>query len=522
MTTASSKDSLLGEAETSVDAVAAEIQRAARQELDDLRRLIGSRLVAIEQALDRNRNDPAFDPIVNGLCEAAAAQADAAATAARVRAEEAAARVLAEARDAAQAELDAARKQHEAARAESESMRSDLERRLALAEAAEAEASAELAGLQTQADTARARIHTLEKELAELALARDVVEAHLEGEVQARTTLAGELDAVREMALYAQTDADTSRLALQKATGRIRLLEERHRKLDAEPRRSARATTGDAGEMLDQVRDGLQTLTATTTGRGLLDALVETLAQRFSSVAWCVVTAEDYVVPASRGFDPPLQSRERIPMRADSPLTRALAEWKPATVRAAHGRHLPGLSGRPAGYAIALPIVTQNHGAVMLYAENPPESSTEDPDVAAKIAVILADHVRRRLSKKAEARATRPGAHSPERQAPRVRIMKNVNVTLDGAPSALVDLSAHGAQVISARAISPNHSVQITLPNGNGGLSCEARVVWVVVEPGQDDRNALYRAGIQFRGADAPELRAFASKHGILEPAIKH
>jgi hypothetical protein len=369
---------------------------------------------------------------------------------------------------------------------------------------------------------ANARIQALEQQVVELALARDVADAHLEGEVQARTTIAAELDAVREMALYAQTDADTSRLALRNATERIRVLEERHRKLDGDPRKPAGAPGADAAATLEEVRAGLQTLTATTTGRGLLDALLEPLAQQFSMVAWCVVRRDDYVVWGSRGFDPPLQSRKTVsPVPADSPLSRALAEQKPATARPTDGQAPLGLSGRPVGYAIALPIVEQGQGWVMLYAENPPESTCGDPDAAAKVAEIFADHVRRRLRKKA-ALSEEPSNHSPERKARRVKIKKSVNVTIDGAPSALVDLSTTGAQVLSPRAVRPDHSVQLLIPNDNGGLSCRARVVWVVAEQARDPKHALYRAGIQFRDADAPELEAFFTKHGVVETAIKH
>jgi hypothetical protein len=241
-------------------------------------------------------------------------------------------------------------------------------------------------------------------------------------------------------------------------------------------------------------------------------------------VAWCVVRTDDYVVWGSRGFDPPLQSRKPVsPVPADSPLSRALAEKKPATARPTDGQAPLGLSGRPVGYAIALPIVEQGQGWVMLYAENPPESTCGDPDAAAKIAEIFADHVRRRLRKKQAALSEEPSTHSPERKARRVKIKKSVNVTIDGAPSALVDLSTTGAQVLSPRAVRPDHSVQLMLPNDNGGLSCRARVVWVAIEHARDPKHSMYRAGIQFRDVDAPEFEAFFSKHGIVETAaIKH
>ena len=535
MTKTTSQSPLQTQAEASVDAVAAEIQRTARQELEALRDLIGTRLASLDRALNRDPKDPAFVPILHKLTEAATEQAEAASAAAREHAEEAAGRKLAAARQQAQTDLDKALKQHDAAQAQS---KLEFQKRLAQSEKSSAEAARALADAERVAASARhdaeigaanlheaqARLQAIEQELAEMALARDVADAHLEGEVQARTALATELDAVREMALYAQTDADTSRLALRNATDRIRVLEERHRKLDADPRKSAGAANAETAATLDQVRAGLQTLTGTTTGRGLLDALLEPLAQHFSMVAWCVVRGEECVIWGSRGFDPPIESRKTVsPLPADSPLSRALTEWKPATARAATDGQAPiGLSGRPVGYAIALPIAEQGQGAVMLYAENPPESTCGDPDVAAKVAEILADHVRRRLRKKQTAKADDPSTHSPERKAHRVKIKKNVNVTIDGAPSALVDLSTTGAQVLSPRAVRPDHSVQLMLPNDNGGLSCQARVVWVVVEHARDPKQALYRAGIQFRGVDAPEFDAFFTQHGIVETAIKH
>ena len=89
MTKTISQSPLQTQAEA-VDAVAAEIQRTARQELDALRDLIGTRLASLERTLDRDRNDPALAPILQRLCEAATAQADRASASARAQAEEAA------------------------------------------------------------------------------------------------------------------------------------------------------------------------------------------------------------------------------------------------------------------------------------------------------------------------------------------------------------------------------------------------------------------------------------------------
>src|SRR4051794_40118820 len=107
MTKTISQSPLEAQAEA-VEAVAAEIQRTARQELDALRDLVGTRLASLERTLDRNRHDPALAPILERLCKAAAEQAERASAAARAEAEEAAARDLAAAREQAQTDLKAA------------------------------------------------------------------------------------------------------------------------------------------------------------------------------------------------------------------------------------------------------------------------------------------------------------------------------------------------------------------------------------------------------------------------------
>ena len=70
-----------------------------------------------------------------------------------------------------------------------------------------------------------------------------------------------------------------------------------------------------------------------------------------------------------------ISSAQREVTVEDALLRRGLDEWKPATMQDTDGDGLVGLSGRPIAYAIALPIVPQDKGAIMLYAENPPEWS---------------------------------------------------------------------------------------------------------------------------------------------------
>ena len=533
MTATTSNSSLRKQAGASIDAVATEIQQALRQELETLRSSINDRLGTLERALSRDQNDPAFGPAIQKLCEMAAEQVEAASTRARTQAEEAAARQLAAVREKAKAELDTAR-------AKSESTRLELEQRLAQSEGAKVEAALALAEAQRvataarqdadgrvasleeargQLEEARGQIDALERARADLALSRDIAEAHLEGEVHNRNAIAAELEGAREKALHAKADADAIRLQVQRGADRIRVLEERLRQLEENPA----TLTNEIGAMLGHVRSGLQRLTGATTGRALLDTLLELLAEHFSRVALGAVGPQGLTVWESRGFDPPPKGRKAlIALTADSPLTRAAADWKSARAKATGSEEPSGLLGGPIRYAIALPIMEKDSGKVMLYAENVAESSVSDPGPAETIAEILTDHVRQRVRPRGTASAAASPSPSPERQARRVKVKDAINVAVDGAQGTLVDLSVLGAQVLSSRAIQPSRSVRLMLPNDSGGLSCEARVVWVLVEQTPDNHHERYRAGVQFTHVNAPELEAFFSQHGLFGSPTRH
>ena len=66
----------------------------------------------------------------------------------------------------------------------------------------------------------------------------------------------------------------------------------------------------------------------------------------------------------------------------------------------------------------------------------------------------------------------------------------------DGNLGKLVDLSMTGAQVLTPAAINPNRLVSVTLPLGEGALSCKAKVAWSRLEP--QSGQLWYRAGVQF------------------------
>ena len=565
MATTTSNSPLRKQASAAIDTVAADIQNAARQELDSLRNTVNVRLAALERALSREENDPGFEAIVEKLCEVAAEQTDAACAWTRAQLEDAAAKALASARARAKADLDRAQADLDAATALMDETRAEFEQRLAKADAVAVDTARSLAEFKAQTEVAlregeqrfaqseaarleavralaetervaaaarqeadagaaslaeaREQIVSLEGVRSDLMLAHNIAEAHLEGEVHHRNVIAAELEAARAKALHAKADADALRLELQRATARISVPEAGQRSGVDE----SVTTAGDPAAAIGRVRSALQRLSGAATGRAMLDAALESLAENFSRAALCVVTPQGCTVWGSRGFDPPLESRRAvIPLTDDALLRRGLDEWKPATMQDTDGDGLVGLSGQPIAYAIALPIVPQDKGAIMLYAENPPEWSREDASVAEAIAGIIIDHLGQRLRPRKTGAAAEPPPYLRVRQARRVKIQDGGDVAVDGAHSTLVDLSTHGAQVLSPRAIRPNCSVRLQLPSNSGALSCEARVVWVLVEQEQDSQNALYRAGVQFTDVDMPELEAFFAQHGLAEPSIRH
>src|SRR5262245_9922506 len=564
MATTTSNSALSKHASAAIDTVAADIQKSARQELDSLRNNVNARLAALERALSREENAPAFEAVIEKLCEVAGEQTDAACAWTRAQLEDVAAKELAAVRARAKADLDRAKADLDAATALMDETRAEFEQRLAKAdmsaadtartlaefraqtevalregeqrfaksEAARleairalAEAERVAAGARKEADAsaaslaeARTQIDSLEGVRSDLMLAHNIAEAHLEGEVHHRNVIAAELEAARAKELKAKADADAIRLQLQRATARASAVESGPRPGVDQPA----AAAGNSAAAIGRVRTALQRLSGAASGRAMLDAALESLAENFSRAALCVVTPQGCTVWGSRGFDPPLESRRAvIPLADDALLRRGLDEWKPATMQDTDGDGLVGLSGLPIAYAIALPIMPQDKGAVMLYAENPPESR-EDASVAEAIAGIILDLLGQRLRPRKAGAPPEPPPYLRVRQARRVKIQDGADVAVDGARSTLVDLSTHGAQVLSSRAIRPNCSVRLQLPSNSGALSCEARVVWVLVEQGKGTQKALYRAGVQFTDVDMSELESFFAQHGLAEPSIRH
>jgi len=98
------------------------------------------------------------------------------------------------------------------------------------------------------------------------------------------------------------------------------------------------------------------------------------------------------------------------------------------------------------------------------------------------------------------------------RRAPRFRVASGVEALVDGTVAQLVDVSAVGAQVLTAATLRPNQRVRMALADEQGTLRFNAAVAWASFEmpAGNGPR---YRAGIDFLDADTAAVAAYCSRH---------
>jgi hypothetical protein len=93
------------------------------------------------------------------------------------------------------------------------------------------------------------------------------------------------------------------------------------------------------------------------------------------------------------------------------------------------------------------------------------------------------------------------------RRAPRFAMAKGIEVTIDGNPAALINLSVVGAQVVSPTILKPNQRVRMTLPDPEGPIRVMAGVAWAAFE--MPKSGPVYRAGIEFYDAEAGNVERF-------------
>jgi len=112
-----------------------------------------------------------------------------------------------------------------------------------------------------------------------------------------------------------------------------------------------------------------------------------------------------------------------------------------------------------------------------------------------------------------EVQAASPLDNRGTRRAPRFRLSDTREILVDGNRGTLVDLSTHGAQLVTATVLKPNQRVRVSLADEDRPIRCSATVVWASFEipTGSTPR---YRAALDFIEPDAGALDAFIRRHG--------
>ena len=94
------------------------------------------------------------------------------------------------------------------------------------------------------------------------------------------------------------------------------------------------------------------------------------------------------------------------------------------------------------------------------------------------------------------------------RRAPRFKIVDGIEVTIDGNPATLVDLSVVGAHIVSPTILKPNQRLRISLPDPGRPLRFSGAVAWASFEIPKGGA-PHYRAGIEFFDADHVAITKF-------------
>jgi hypothetical protein len=147
-----------------------------------------------------------------------------------------------------------------------------------------------------------------------------------------------------------------------------------------------------------------------------------------------------------------------------------------------------------------------------------------DPSLSGcEIRIVAHDSSYSRVSRKpdgsaasaatAVAEAPPPPAAAPldqrgTRRAPRFRIVDGIEVTIDGNPATLVDLSVVGAHVVSPTILKPNQRLRIALPDSARAMRFSGAVAWASFEIPKGGA-PRYRAGIEFFDADQISVTKF-------------
>lgn len=106
---------------------------------------------------------------------------------------------------------------------------------------------------------------------------------------------------------------------------------------------------------------------------------------------------------------------------------------------------------------------------------------------------------------------SRPLDRAGTRQAARYP-MNRRNMTVNGDPGELIDLSVSGAQVQAAARLRPLKVARVTLLDEGTEIKLQGTCAWAIAVPAKG--SITYRAGVEFVNPDKKKLAAYCAKYG--------
>ena len=146
------------------------------------------------------------------------------------------------------------------------------------------------------------------------------------------------------------------------------------------------------------------------------------------------------------------------------------------------------------------PSLSECEIRIVSHDNEPPRSSSRQTQAAVEAAVAV-------VEAPPTAAAKGPLDQRGTRRAPRFTIVDGVEVSIDGNPARLQDLSLVGAMVVSPTILRPNQRVRMSLPDTNRPVRFSGGVAWASFE--MPKGGPRYRAGIEFFDADPVVLNKF-------------
>jgi hypothetical protein len=102
------------------------------------------------------------------------------------------------------------------------------------------------------------------------------------------------------------------------------------------------------------------------------------------------------------------------------------------------------------------------------------------------------------------------------RRAPRYPVPSACEALVNGASTALVNVSVAGAQLISPEVLRPAQQVRVVLAGESDGIKLQAAIAWSMFERSLKTGDTYYRIGVQFADPEPQVLEGYYARIGVL------